>query len=61
MSSVQTSSPAADWLDRYNAAIGAGLTDQEATIFATAEGDLEELAKLVDGGCDPLLIAKIVL
>lgn len=55
----QPSEEAQAWWDRFNAAMTAGLTEEEATTFAS-DGDLEQLVKLVAAGCEPRMIARIV-
>jgi hypothetical protein len=49
----------AAWWARYNAAVAAGLTEDEALEFAT-NGEFEQLVKLVEAGCDARTIASIV-
>ena len=46
---------------RYNEARQAGLPIAEATLFAESDQDVGELRRLVDKGCGPALIARIVL
>lgn len=46
---------------RYQEARNAGLTIPEALLFADSDADLRWLRKLVADGCDPTLIASIVL
>ncbi len=46
---------------RYWEAIDAGLTTVEARLFADSDVDVGELRRLVDKGCGPELIARIVL
>ncbi len=46
---------------RYWEAVDAGLTTIEARLFADSEVDVGELRRLVDKGCGPELIARIVL
>jgi hypothetical protein len=59
VSEQATVSEAELWLERYNAALELGLSDEEAATFATG-GDMGELIKLVDGGCPLDLIRQIV-
>lgn len=46
---------------RYKEARKAGLSIPEALLFADGDTDLRWLRKLVEDGCDPALIANIVL
>lgn len=46
---------------RYHEALDAGLSVAEANIFADCGEDVGMLRKLVAGGCDPVLIARIVI
>jgi hypothetical protein len=46
---------------RYQEARRAGLTIAEAQLFADSDADLRWLRKLVADGCDPTLIANILL
>jgi hypothetical protein len=46
---------------RYRTALSAGLQREEAQSFAESTADVGELRKLAAAGCDPDLIASIVL
>jgi hypothetical protein len=46
---------------RYREARAAGLTIPESYLFADSEADVGWLRQLVRDGCDPHLIASIVL
>jgi hypothetical protein len=46
---------------RYDEARKAGMSGVEAALFAESDRDLGELRKLVEKGCEPRLIARIVL
>lgn len=46
---------------RYWEALDAGLSDPEARLFADSDVDVGELRRLVEKGCGPELIARIVL
>ena len=48
-------------LRRYREAVQAGLTIVEARLFADSEADVGELRRLVEAGCPPELIRRIVL
>lgn len=61
MTTDTPTSEAEDWIVAYNAALDAGLSDQEAAIFATGGGDIDELARLIEGGCPVGLLAAILL
>jgi hypothetical protein len=45
---------------RYREARAAGLSMAEARLFADSDQDVGLLRRLVAGGCDPHLIARIV-
>jgi hypothetical protein len=49
------------WLNRYEEARKAGLTSEQAREFAESEQSIGELRRLVNAGCPPRLIARIVL
>ena len=49
------------WRHRYREARQAGMDHLEACVFAQDTTDIEELRRLVRGGCEPRLIARIVL
>ena len=46
---------------RYHEALDAGLSVVEANVFADSTADVGLLRLLVGAGCDPVLIARIVL
>ena len=46
---------------RYNEARQAGLTIAEASLFADSDQDVGKLRRLVENGCGPELIARIML
>ena len=49
------------WWNRYGEARKAGLTDEEARVFALDNSDIGKLRNLVAKHVDPKLIARIVL
>lgn len=49
------------WRRRYREARQAGLDQLEAATFADSPADIGVLRDLVDRGCEPRLIAEIVL
>ncbi len=46
---------------RYATARSVGLTMIEAQLFADSKSDIGVLRQIAEAGCDPKLIAKIVL
>lgn len=46
---------------RYHEALDAGLSVEDANVFADGVQDVGVLRLLVGAGCDPVLIARIVL
>lgn len=46
---------------RYREAREAGMTMDESLKFAASSADIGELRCLVEAGCDPAIIARIVL
>lgn len=49
------------WVKRYDEARAAGLEHDDATEFAENDTDVALLRACVAGGCEPRLIARIVL
>jgi hypothetical protein len=48
------------WWHRYQEACDAGLSHEEAAVFAESGEDVGTLRKLVEGGCPPAMIGRIV-
>jgi hypothetical protein len=49
------------WLNRYEEARKAGLSEEQARSYAESTHDVGELRLLVKRGCPPKLIARLVL
>lgn len=49
------------WRRRYREAREAGLDQFDSTVFADSTTDIGALRKLVRSGCDPQIIAEILL
>lgn len=49
------------WWWRYDDAIAAGLTQAEASLYASSTIDCGQLRRLVAKGCTPPLIAELLL
>lgn len=52
---------AATWWRRFNEALGAGLSEQDAQEFASGDTDIGILRTLVDANVPAELIARIVV